>query len=334
MSKAVKAETSDSFAVQYYSDNPVDTRTPQEKLDEVESKLGESNVDNDEKFSLLVQKRSLCQMIYGENSPESIRAATELGAFYNSLEKPESALRNLNKAHQSAKQVQLEEEDGFLLALELADASLNSKQGSKQERHKQIVLADNTLTPYAEHEGATPQIVFRKDLCFARIRAYRQKFEEAVNYYEKALSEYSASKENNEKKDDDEKKDDNEKKDDEEEEKEEDIIEPNLYVEAAQIAEKAESEKSEEWFKKAYDLYTQRGFEAEAKRIENKIPSEEGNEEEEEQGQGNGEEEEGQADQNDDTDSSEKKDDVKAEEEKAEEPAANEEEAPAAEEGN
>lgn len=326
MTKAVKSENSDSYAVTYYQSNPVDTRTMQEKLEEIESKINDSDMEEDEKFTLLVQRKALNTMIYGENSPESIRAATDFGSFYNSLEKPESALRNLSKAYAASKQVELSEEDAFVLAVELADASLNAKQPSK-EKHKQIVVADNAITPFAEREEGTAQILFRKDLCLARIRAYRQKFEEAISYYEKTLSEYASFKEA-EKQDDTENKEnkenaententegqespepqepqenqENEEKQEkqekqnpeEEDEKDRDIVEPNLYVEAASIAERAENyEKANEWYKTAYNMYIDRGYKKAAARIEDKIPREGefGEEEEEEEARIENEEE-------------------------------------------
>lgn len=314
MTKAVKSENSDSFAVTYYQSNPVDTRTMQEKLEEIESKINDSNMEEDEKFTLLVQRKALNTMIYGENSPESIRAATDFGSFYNSLEKPESALRNLSKAYAASRQVELSEEDAFLLAVELADASLNAKQPSK-EKHKQIVVADNALTPFAEREEGTAQILFRKDLCLARIRAYRQKFEESISYYEKSLSEYASFKEA-EKQDENENKENNEEKTEdqqeqqeqqeqqqenqeqqnteEEDDKDRDIVEPNLYVEAASIAERAgNEEKANEWFKTAYDMYLDRGYKKAAARIEDKIhrEGEFGEEEEEEEARIENEEE-------------------------------------------
>lgn len=297
MTKAVKSENSESFAVTYYQSNPVDTRTMQEKLEEIESKINDSNLEEDEKFTLLVQRKALNTMIHGENSPESIRAATDFGSFYNSLEKPDSALRNLSKAYAASKQTELSEEDAFLLAVELADASLNSSQPSK-EKHKQIVTADNALTPFAEREEGTAQIIFRKDICLARLRAYRQKFEEAVSYYEKALSEYAAYKEaekqqekednNGEEEEKAEQPENPEKQETNEEEeandKDRDIIEPNLYVEAADIAERANNtDKSNEWYKTAYDMYLDRGYKKAASRIEDKVPQEGGIGEEEEE---------------------------------------------------
>ena len=274
ISKAVKDEPAESYGAQYYSQNPIDTRPLPEKLEDVESRLEDGELENDEKFSLLVQRKSLCTMIYGENSPEAVNSSADLGAFYNSLEKYESALRNLSKANAAAQQTELDEADGFKLALELADATLNSKQGSKQERHKQIIIADKALSQYAEFEPGTPTNAFRKDICFARIRAYRQKFEQAIQYYDRALDEYQAYKDEQDQ-DEDETRKENRENSDEDEEKAQDIIEPNLYVEAAQIAEKGkDKDKMDQWYRKAYDLYVDRGFVHEAKRIECKLPSE------------------------------------------------------------
>jgi hypothetical protein len=72
----MKSETSESFDVTDDSSNPIDMRPPQEKLSDVESKLSEGAADDDEKFTLLVQKRTLSRMIFGETSPEAICATT------------------------------------------------------------------------------------------------------------------------------------------------------------------------------------------------------------------------------------------------------------------
>lgn len=320
MAKAVKAENADSFAVNYYQSHPVDTRTMQEKLEEIDFKIQDQSLEDDERFSLLVQRKSLNIMIYGESSREAIRAATDFGAFYNVLEKPESALRNLLKAYSAAQQCEdLPEEDGFLLAVELADAGLNAKQAAK-EKHKLIVLADNYLTPFAEFDSGTAAIMYRKDICLARIRAYRQKFPEAIEYYDKALHEYSAYAE-------EEKKAEKEGKgqtEEEEDEKDRDIVEPNLYVEAAVIAEKAENnEQALDWYKAAYNIYLDRGFKRAAKRILPKIQTE--NEEEEEKNEKETQPEDGE---NNEEDTNEPNDD-NPEEKEAEKP---EEPAPAPEE--
>jgi hypothetical protein len=223
MSKAVKSETSDSYGAAYYAQNPPDTSPPEDKLADVDSKLADSNLEDDDRFTLLVQRKSLCQMIYGDNSPESVRATTDLGAFYNQHDKPDSALRNLSKANQSAKLTEIPEQDGFILALEDADASVNASSSSRQEKQKQVTAADGALNPYAEFECDDAMLKFRRDLLLARIRSFRAKWQESLGFYQRVLESYRETH-----------------PDEENEGEEKNPEEANIYVEAAQVAEKVD----------------------------------------------------------------------------------------------
>jgi hypothetical protein len=263
MSKAVKAEPSESFATTYYSQNPLDTRPPQEKLSDVDSKLSDGPADDDEKFTLLVQKKTLAQMIYGEASPEAIRATIELGAFYNEHNKPDSAARNLSKASQNAKQTELQQEDLFTLAVELSDANLNASAANRLDKAKQVVIADAALTPHSEYASENKLDCFRRDLYLGRIRSFRMHWAESLSFYEKALEAYSAVHQNEQ------------QCEEEGEEKERFPEEANIYVEAAQVAEKIENcDKASRLYRKAYNLYLELGYDEDAERIEGKIGEE------------------------------------------------------------
>jgi tetratricopeptide (TPR) repeat protein len=260
MSKAVKAEPTESFATTYYSQNPLDTRTPQEKLADVESRLTEGPADEDEKFTLLVQKKTLTQMIYGEASPETIRATTVLGAFYNEHNKPDSAARNLTKASGNAKQTELQQEDLFELAVELADANLNATAQNKLDKAKQVAIADATLTPYAEYESENKLSCFKRDLYLGRIRSFRMHWNEALAFYEKALAAYPAVHQ------------DEQQPGGDGEEKEKFPEEANICVEAAQVAERIDGcDKAPGLYRRAYDLYLELGYDEDAERLEGKI---------------------------------------------------------------
>jgi hypothetical protein len=255
MSKAVKSETSESYAAAYYSQNPPDTSPPEDKLAAVDSKLSESGLEDDDQFTLLVQRKTLCQMIYGENSPEAVQATTKLGAFYNQHGKPDSALRNLTKAKQSSQQTELAEEDSFALALEYADANVNGASSSRQDKTKQVALADNALSPYAEFEVDDGMLKFRRDLLLARIRGYRTKWNDSLAFYQRALENYQATHPA-----------------EEGESEEKNPEQANIYVEAAAIAERIDGcDQAPEYYKRAYDLYVDLGFEEDAQKIESKI---------------------------------------------------------------
>jgi hypothetical protein len=263
ISKACKSDPPGSFSITYFSQNPIDTRPPKEKLEEIDSKLSEGNLERDEQFTLIVQKRILCQLIYGEISPEFLRATTELAQFYNSHNKPDSASRNLIKAPTQAKQVNLTEEDEFALAVELADANLNASAPSKLEKAKQVALADIQLTPYASYESPNKLNCFRRDLCLARIRSFRTKWEESLEFYELALRAYPETHP------------EPEKGPEEESPEEKTPDEANIYLEAAQVAERIPGcEKAPGFYRKAYDMYIKLGYDEDAARIEDKIGEE------------------------------------------------------------
>jgi tetratricopeptide (TPR) repeat protein len=257
MSKAVKAETSESFAVTYYSNNPVDTRTPPDKLAEVESRLGEK-IDADERFSLLVQKKTLCQMIYGENSPEVVRATTELGSFYNEHGRADSALRNLQKVSGGQKQTpELEEADAFALAVEYADALLNSYAQSKSDKLKQVGTAETTLSPYIDTPSDNGLLCYRRDLCIARIKSTKNRNAEALEFYDKAVNAYTGT---------------HPEEKDEEGNVKENPDEAHLYFEAGQVAEKVpDPEKAQFYYQKAIDLYEKLGYEEDMRRAQERL---------------------------------------------------------------
>ena len=185
-----KIETNQNYAQNYYASNPdvqIDTRPPKEKLEEIDKKLGDGgDMDENEKFDLLVQQKSLRSLVYGENSPESVQSMTALGAFYNEQGHPDSALRHLSKAKQTEKTTEISEEDSFKLAVELADANLNASSSSKQERNKKIDAADKALSPHIETETEDKKLGYRRDLYVAEISAKKRRYEQAAKFYEKA----------------------------------------------------------------------------------------------------------------------------------------------------
>jgi hypothetical protein len=178
MTNAVKSETSESFAVMYYNSYPIGTRPPQEKL-------SDGAADDDEKVTLLLQKRTLSQMIFGETSSEAIRATTELGAFYNAHKKPHSTEHNLSKARQSAKQTGPQVDDSFTLT----DVIL-STAWPKAEKTKQFALADAELSSCRASPNALN--AFHRNLFLGRIQSYRARWEESFAFYEKAIATHPA----------------------------------------------------------------------------------------------------------------------------------------------
>jgi hypothetical protein len=185
-----RPEPSQGYAVEFFRTNPdvpVDKRSPTDKLEEIESVL-QGDLEDQERFNLLVQRKSLCFLAFGENSRESVRALSELARFYNSQNRPESALRHIAKAQQISDGLEPESgADGLALAIEIADANLQSKHASRQEGARQVNAADGALSPYADAVIEDPGLAYRRDLLLARIKARKRNFRDAFVMYENAV---------------------------------------------------------------------------------------------------------------------------------------------------
>jgi tetratricopeptide (TPR) repeat protein len=183
------SEASGSYAAGFFRDNPdvpLDKRAPTEKIEDIDSRL-DGELEDSDRFNLLVQRKSLCFLAFGENSPESLESLRFLGEFYNQQNRPESALRHLAKAQQISSTVTLSETEGLALALELADAHLASKATSRQESKRQVSAAEAALNPYAEIEPENDRLCYKRDLLLGRIRARLNKYDEALPLFNRAI---------------------------------------------------------------------------------------------------------------------------------------------------
>ena len=195
--KVSKGDPNQNYAQNYYankSDVQIDTRPPKEKLEEIDKKLGDSNEDTDdnEKFDLLVQQKTLRSLVYGENSPEAVQSMTAMGAYYNEQGHPDSALRHLNKAKQTEKTVELSQEDSFKLAVELADANMHASTSSKQEKSKKVDAAEKAISPYINTETDDKKLGYRRDYLVSEIYYRKKKYAESVPFFEKAGDGYTS----------------------------------------------------------------------------------------------------------------------------------------------
>jgi tetratricopeptide (TPR) repeat protein len=184
-----KSESSESYAAGFFRDNPdvpLDKRAPTEKIEDIDSRL-DGDLEDSDRFNLLVQRKSLCFLAFGENSPESLESLRFLGEFYNQQNRPESALRHLAKAQQIAGTVSLSETEGLALAVELADAHLASKATTRQESKRQLSAAETALNPYVEVQSDNDRLSYKRDLLVARIRARSNKFDEALALFDRAV---------------------------------------------------------------------------------------------------------------------------------------------------
>ena len=252
-SRAAKQESSESFAASFFANNPdvpIDTRPPIDKIDEIDTKLQSGPLDDNEKFNLLVQKKSLCFLAFGENSPESVSALTAIGAFYNQQKRPESAMRHLSKAQILAKTVDLEPEEAMNLAVEFAESNLAMKTSTKQENAKYRNAAMNALQPFLDVNADDKFLIYRRDLLIARATA-------RSNHYDETKASYKKAKRSLQEANDGKKTQDT----------------ASIYSEMAEVAQKAnQQDDSDKYYTKAYQTLTELHMYDSARIIENKCP--------------------------------------------------------------
>ena len=246
-----KQETQESFAVSYFNNNPeipLDKRAPTEKLEEIDAKLT-GDLEDTERFNLLVQKKSLSFLAYGENSPESFHALCQLGEFYNQQNRPESALRHLARAQQISKTVEITDEEGLAMAVEVADAYLTSRANTRQESSKNLNAAEAALRPYDDVDTDDKMVKYKRDLLNARIKGRRGKFDDALDKYEDAVKSLDKANDG-----------------------ETNSATAALFAEMGECAEAGkDKKKAKKWYQKAYQTFLDLDMAESARMIEPKL---------------------------------------------------------------
>ena len=191
------------YCVTYFKNNPdsMDTRTPSEKLKELNERLdadlmGDINLEPYEKFKTLTQIKSITYMINGENSSEMLRAYAHLGYFYNDNNRPQSAIRILEKAHNLERTNTIDEDESINIAIETAKAHLALKAMHGSSGSKQVMLADEALSPYYDKEIERVHLRHKRDLIRSRIFAAQKKYDESIKSYEFAIKSLKELNEN------------------------------------------------------------------------------------------------------------------------------------------
>jgi hypothetical protein len=172
--------------VSYFRNNPdavLDTRPPEEKLQTLESRLTDFDLETTEKFTILIHQKSLNYIIYGEDSPEAMRSHLSLGQFYNENHRPISALRHLQRVVELREVNSLEPPEQICLAVELAGAHLAMRNENRIEAHKQVGRASEALRNYMDEPIDDPALRYRRDLAKARILAARGEYAAAHEQY-------------------------------------------------------------------------------------------------------------------------------------------------------
>ena len=191
-----KNDGPDNYAIEFFSNHPdlsLDKRSPQEKLDEINSKLTDMDLEEDEKLNALVQKKAICSLAFGDNSPESYEALSQLGAFYNEQNRPESAIRHLQKAEEISESVGATKYQKYLNAVEMADAYLAIPPQNKAEKKRNVTNAENCIKKYTKTKTDDKFLIYRRRMIFARIKVGHNKYADAFSIYEKAYEDLDAA---------------------------------------------------------------------------------------------------------------------------------------------
>jgi tetratricopeptide (TPR) repeat protein len=194
-----RPDTAESYAVDFFQTHPdvtMDKRSPNEKLEEVIEQL-HGELHPQDRFHLLIQKKSLCYLVYGETSAEYLECLHEIGRFYLDQDRPSSAMRHLSKAQEMAQSVELSDADTLSLATSVAEAYLRVPSIPRQELTRQLTVLEGVLNRYANIDTDDRVLTYHRDLMLARIYARRGRWTEAMIKYQSAagaLSEINEGK--------------------------------------------------------------------------------------------------------------------------------------------
>lgn len=217
---------SDSIAVNFFNHHPeanIDIRPIDEKIQDIDTLLMESQIDDENLLELLMQKKALCEIFYGENSVDAIIASIQLGSFYNKVHKFQSAYRHLNIAYDISSQYtqKLNIHDQLRLSVEYVQTLIelgftseslpsendsNTSHSSAKEfifdddykfelDEDKLNIAENALFPYKNVENTDNDenkldLFYRRDLYIAQMKLCRRKFEKSLKYYLRAIPIY------------------------------------------------------------------------------------------------------------------------------------------------
>ena len=180
----------DSYAACYFRDHPdvkIDTTDPKSKLEEFENSLENYELDDNQKFQLLIRSKAMIYLIYGEDSPEAFKIHSKLGAFYNETHRPQSALRHLQKAHEIAGRENIDKKDLILVAVDTAEAHLALRDDNRQESQKHIQQANECIKQIQNYETDDLDLRYRCELVYARVISAGKHPEKSFKQYEQAM---------------------------------------------------------------------------------------------------------------------------------------------------
>jgi tetratricopeptide (TPR) repeat protein len=246
-------DPSESYAVGYFKANPdavLDTRPPEEKLEDLESRLTDLELETSEKFTALIHQKSLNYIVYGEDSVEALRSHIALGQFYNENHRPVSALRHMQKVAQLKQTNPVDRPTEIAIAVETADAHLAMRNENRAESQKHVNQASDALRPFADDQIDDALLRYRRDLAKARIFAARGRYGNAMEQYLIAVESL-----------------------DEANSGDPTSVTAKLFREIAENAETAKlADQAGEYYRKAWQTFTDLGMEESAASIRAKVP--------------------------------------------------------------
>ena len=191
INKRHASETSinSSYAATYFRNNPtiqIDTRSPLEKINELNFYLQGPSLDEKSRFKFLIQKKSLISLEYGENSQEYIASLIDIGSYYNQNSRPDSAQRHLQDAQNLASSVKIPKELQFRLVIELSDSLLATPVSNKVERIRIKSHVLELLKPFESYQPNDTILLYQRDLLIARAYSISESFETTLTQYKKA----------------------------------------------------------------------------------------------------------------------------------------------------
>lgn len=197
-----------------------DTRPPEEKLKDISEQISGGDLEEEQLFVALIQKKGLTFLSYGEFSPEAGQVLLELGNYYNEREHYESAQKYLSKASEIK---DLEDEDRFVASVERAYSSIqlfaqkqsegenasekakslsitsqkqteNQKEAEKAAQ-KYLQTAEQSLAPYHDYNSDNKKAIYKKNRILAFIFNSKEQYEDSSKFYELSVSSFDSLEE-------------------------------------------------------------------------------------------------------------------------------------------
>lgn len=141
-----------TFAINFFKKNPhlKDEARPEDKIKKFDQILNANCLDSSERLKVLVQKKMLVSLVYGQVSTEYLESVAALGSYYNSIHRTTSAIRNLEEAIDIDISVSNSMEESMKIRIELAEAYLNLPCAKKSELVRNTNKALNTIKQYSD----------------------------------------------------------------------------------------------------------------------------------------------------------------------------------------